>query len=117
MKNPFGSGKTLLEIAETFLTLFYLYDEEGFRRIDGATKKSFSWNTGYREYSLAEAVLKPCIPKLMHDPANGQDFSSYKEQRLRFPGEKIMFSSSEMPAMDPVLTKKLNMIPSSASII
>lgn len=116
MKNPFGSGKTLLEIAETFPTLFYLYDEEGFRRIDGAAK-SFSWNTGYREYSLAEAVLKPYIPKLMQDPANGQDFSSYKEQRLRFPGEKIIFSSSEMPAMDPVLTKKLNMIPSSASII
>lgn len=35
MKNPFGSGKTLLEIAETFPTLFYLYDEEGFRRMDG----------------------------------------------------------------------------------
>lgn len=35
MKNPFGSDKTLLEIAETFPTLFYLYDEEGFRRMDG----------------------------------------------------------------------------------
>jgi len=53
----------------------------------------------------------------MQDPGNRQDFSSYKEQRLRFPGEKIIFSSSEMPAMDPVLAKKLNAIPSSASII
>ena len=55
MKNPFGSGKTLLEIAETFLTLFYLYDEEGFRRIDGAAKKSFSWSSFETMYSKAHA--------------------------------------------------------------
>jgi diaminopimelate decarboxylase len=121
MKNPFGSDKILLEIDETFPTLFYLYDEEGIRRIDAAVKKAFSWNSGYREYFAVKAAPNPYILKLMQELGNGLDCSSYTEllmaQRLGFPGEKIMFSSNDTPAEDFVLAKKLNAIPSSASII
>lgn len=49
-KKPFVTKEQLEEIAKTYPTPFYLYDEKGIRENAMKLKEAFSWNKGFREY-------------------------------------------------------------------
>ena len=49
-KTPFVTKEQVEEIAKTYPTPFYLYDEKGIRENARKMKKAFSWNKGFREY-------------------------------------------------------------------
>ena len=47
-KKPFVTKEQLEEIAKTYPTPFYLYDEKGIRENAMKLKEAFSWNKGFR---------------------------------------------------------------------
>ena len=48
-KKSFVTKEQLEEIAKTYPTPFYLYDEKGIRENAMKLKEAFSWNNGFRE--------------------------------------------------------------------
>ena len=46
-KTPFVTKEQVEEIAKTYPTPFYLYDEKGIRENARKMKKAFSWNKGF----------------------------------------------------------------------
>ena len=63
-KKPFVTKEQLEEIAKTYPTPFYLYDEKGIRENAMKLKEAFSWNKGFREYlyksTLASGGVYTC---------------------------------------------------------
>ncbi len=114
MKKPFVSLQTLREIAQTYPTPFYLYDEKGIRENAGRLKAAFAWNKGFREFFAVKATPTPAILKLLAEEGCGVDCSSLTElmmaQRCGFSGEEIMFSSNDTPAEEFVLAHKLGAV-------
>ena len=49
-KVPFITKEKAQEIAQTYPTPFYLYDEKGIRENAKAVKEAFAWNQGFKEY-------------------------------------------------------------------
>ena len=49
-KKPFVTLAQVEEIAKTYPTPFYLYDEKGIRENVKRLKQAFAWNKGYKEY-------------------------------------------------------------------
>ena len=49
-KRPFVTKEQLEQIAETYPTPFYLYDEKGIRENARKLKDAFAWNKGFKEY-------------------------------------------------------------------
>ena len=47
-KKPFVTLAQAEEIAKTYPTPFYLYDEKGIRENVKHLKQAFSWNKGYK---------------------------------------------------------------------
>ena len=45
-KKPFATKEQLEEIAKTYPTPFYLYDEKGIRENARKLKEAFAWNPG-----------------------------------------------------------------------
>ena len=113
-KTPFVTKEKAEEIARTYPTPFYLYDEKGIRENAQAVKEAFSWNPGFREYFAVKATPNPYIMKIMSDYDFGFDCSSEAELVLSdavgADGEHIMFSSNDTPAEEFVLAKKLSAI-------
>ena len=58
-KKPFVTKEQLEEIAKTYPTPFYLYDEKGIRENAMKLKEAFSWNKGFREYFAVKATPNP----------------------------------------------------------
>ena len=50
MKTPFVIKAQVQEIAKTYPTPFYLYDEKGIRENARKVMQAFSWNPGFKEY-------------------------------------------------------------------
>ena len=111
MKTPFVSQGQLEEIAKTYPTPFYIYDEKGFRENARRVKEAFSWNPGYQEYFAVKATPNPAILKILQEEGCGVDCSSLTElmmaDRCGFHGSDIMFSSNETPGEEFVLADKL----------
>ena len=70
-KEPFVTLEQLKEIAETYPTPFYLYDEKGIRENAKALKEAFAWNPGFREYFAVKATPTPAILKILHEEGCG----------------------------------------------
>ena len=49
-KVPFVTKAQVEEIAKTYPTPFYIYDEKGIRETARKINQAFSWNKGYKEY-------------------------------------------------------------------
>ncbi len=65
-KKPFVTLAQAEEIAKTYPTPFYLYDEKGIRENVKRLKQAFAWNKGYKEYFAVKATPKSIYFK---DPA------------------------------------------------
>ena len=67
-KTPFVTKEQVEEIAKTYPTPFYLYDEKGIRENARKMKKAFSWNKGFREYFAVKAIYfeDPAGRRLWH---------------------------------------------------
>ena len=111
MKTPFVTKAQVQEIAKTYPTPFYLYDEKGIRKNARKVMQAFSWNPGFKEYFAVKATPTPAILKILREEGCGTDCSSLTElmmsHRCGFTGSEIMFSSNETPACEFELAAKL----------
>ena len=110
-KTPFVTKEQVEEIAKTYPTPFYLYDEKGIRENARKMKKAFSWNKGFREYFAVKATPNPFILKILQEEGCGTDCSSRTELMMSeacgFKGSDIMFSSNVTPAKEYQKAKEL----------
>ncbi|MCI8455223.1 MAG: diaminopimelate decarboxylase [Lachnospiraceae bacterium] len=113
-KKPFVTRQQIEEIAKTYPTPFYLYDERGIRENARAVREAFSWNQGFKEYFAVKATPNPFILKLLREMGCGTDCSSKTELLMSkacgFLGHEIMFSSNDTPAEEFVLADELGAI-------
>ena len=113
-KKPFVTKEQLEEIAKTYPTPFYLYDEKGIRENALKLKEAFSWNPGFREYFAIKATPNPFLIDILREYGCGCDCSSETELMLcdaiGAKGEEIMFSSNDTPEEEYALAAKLGAI-------
>ncbi len=113
-KVPFITKEKAQEIAQTYPTPFYLYDEKGIRENAKAVKEAFSWNPGFKEYFAVKATPNPVLIQILKEYGCGCDCSSMTELMLSkaagITGENIMFSSNETPAEEYAYAARLGAI-------
>lgn len=113
-KRPFVTKEQVEEIAKTYPTPFYIYDEKGIVENVRALKKAFSWNQGFKEYFAVKATPNPFILKLLKEQGCGTDCSSETEllmsEACGFSGQEIMFSSNDTPPEEFALADRLGAI-------
>ncbi|MDD5887745.1 MAG: diaminopimelate decarboxylase [Oscillospiraceae bacterium] len=114
-KKAFVTKEKAEEIAKTYPTPFYLYDEAGIRANADLVKKAFSWNPGYREYFAVKATPNPSIVKILTDDYGwGTDCASKTElmfsKAIGLDGDHIMFSSNDTPFEEYTYAKKVGAI-------
>ena len=66
-KVPFVTKAQVEEIAKTYPTPFYIYDEKGIRETARKINQAFSWNKGYKEYFAVKATPNPYILKILQE--------------------------------------------------
>ena len=66
-KKPVATKEQLEEIAKTYPTPFYLYDEKGIRENARKLKEAFAWNPGFKEYFAVKATPNPFILKILKE--------------------------------------------------
>lgn len=97
---PF-SKEEIEKIITDFPTPFHIYDEKGMLEYAEHFIKSFSWNTGFKQYYAIKACPNPYIMKLLKDKGMGIDCSSMAElimaEKVGLSGEDIMFTSNNTP--------------------
>src|SRR6266567_3410392 len=92
-------------------TRFHIYDEKAIR--DNAKKllKTFSWNSGFKEYFAVKALPNPHILLLLKEEGFGADCSSLTElvlaEKVGLRGEEIMFSSNATAPEEYIKAKEL----------
>lgn len=98
---PF-SKEEIEKIITDFPTPFHIYDEKGMLEYAEHFIKSFSWNTGFKQYYAIKACPNPYIMKLLKDKGMGIDCSSMAElimaEKVGLSGEDIMFTSNNTPS-------------------
>ena len=103
-KQAFVTKRQIEEIAKTYPTPFYVYDERGIRENARKLYKAFSWNPGFREYFAVKATPNPFIMKALKEEGCGVDCSSMTELMLseacEFKGKEVMFSSNDTPLQE-----------------
>ena len=101
-KMPLITKTQAEEIAKTYPTPFYIYDERAIRENARRLKKAFSWNKGYKEYFAVKATPNPFILQILKEEGCGTDCSSLTElmmsEAVGLNGADIMFSSNDTPA-------------------
>ncbi len=110
-KIPYVTKEKVEEIAKTYPTPFYLYDEAGIRKNAQAVKEAFAWNPGFREFFAVKATPNPYLMDILKEYDCGFDCSSETELMLSdavgADGAHIMFSSNDTPAQEYALAAKL----------
>ena len=113
-KRPFVTKEQLEQIAETYPTPFYLYDEKGIRENARKLKDAFAWNKGFKEYFAVKATPNPFILNILKEMGCGTDCSSKTELLMSdacgFTGHEIMFSSNDTPQEEFELAGELGAI-------
>ncbi len=101
MKKTFVTKEKLEEIARSYPTPFYLYDEKGIRENVKELYDAFSWNPGFKEYFAVKATPNPFLIQILHEYGCGCDCSSMTELMLSeavgITGHDVMFSSNDTP--------------------
>ncbi|AEF81300.1 diaminopimelate decarboxylase family protein [Leadbettera azotonutricia] len=104
----------LEELAKTYPTPFYVYDEAAIRRNAQAIKKAFSVFPGYKEHFAVKALPNPYILKILESEGFGADCSSLPELLLAdmsgMKTEAIMLTSNETPAKEYIKARELGAI-------
>lgn len=113
-KQPFVTKQQIEEIAKTYPTPFYIYDEKGIRENVKAVHEAFAWNPGFKEYFAVKATPNPYLIDILREYGCGFDCSSLTELMLAQamgvePGD-IMFSSNDTPAKEYVLADQIGAI-------
>src|SRR3989344_3186175 len=97
---PFTKAQ-IEEIAKSYPTPFYIYDEKGLREAAKKLKKAFSWAPNFTNYYAVKTNPNPHLVKIMKDEGFGADCSSFSElviaEKVGLTGENIMFSSNDTP--------------------
>ena len=107
-KKPFVTKNQIEEIARTYHTPFYIYDEKGIRENCQRVKEAFAWNKGFNEFFAVKATPNPYILDIINDYGFGFDCSSEAELILADAvGGPIMFSSNDTPAREYALCANL----------
>ena len=75
-KTPFVTKEQVEEIAKTYPTPFYLYDEKGIRENAKAVKEAFAWNKGFKEFFAVKATPNPFLIQIL------QEYGIFLEQRF-----------------------------------
>jgi diaminopimelate decarboxylase len=100
---PF-SKQQLEKITEQYPTPFHIYDEKGIREFARKFNRTFSWNSGFKEYYAIKSAPNPFLMKIMREEGFGIDCSSYAElviaEQLGMSGDEIMFTSNDTPAYE-----------------
>ncbi len=113
-KKAFVTKEMAEEIAKTYPTPFYIYDERGIRENAQAVKDAFAWNKGFKEYFAVKATPNPYLIKILQEYGFGCDCSSMTELMLSkaigMEGGDIMFSSNDTPAEEYAYAAKLGAI-------
>ncbi len=101
-------------LAQTWPTPFYLYDEKTLRKNARLFTESFAWNPGFKEFFAVKANPNPELLKILKSENLGGDCSSLPEllicRRVGVLGEDIMFTSNNTPAAEFVQAKELGAI-------
>ncbi len=101
-KVPFSLDR-IKEIAKTYPSPFYIYDEVAIIENIGALKEAFSW-ADFKEYFAVKATPNPFLMKLLKTVEVGADCSSLPElmlaEKVGIVGEDIMFTSNDTPASE-----------------
>lgn len=112
-KLPFTKEK-IEELARTYPTPFYVYDEKAIRETARKLISAFSWNEGFKEYFAVKAAPNPHILRALREEGCGMDCSSLPElllaERVGVVGEDIMFTSNDTPAGEFLKAKELGAI-------
>jgi len=106
--------EALEEIAQSFPTPFYIYDEtaiiENVRRI----KNAFSVFPSYKNHFAVKALPNPYLLKILAAEGFGADCASLPELLLAemagMRGEDIILTSNETPAKEYAAAKKMNAV-------
>lgn len=89
-------------LCERVPTPFHLYDEAGMLANVRRMKAAFAWHPDFREYFAVKACPNPFIMESLAKEGVGADCSSLAElllaERVKLPGDKIMFTSNDTPA-------------------
>lgn len=113
-KVPFVTKEKVLEIAKTYDTPFYLYDEKGIRETARKIRQAFAWDKGFKEYFAVKATPLPKLLEILQEEGCGTDCSSYTELIMSdvcgFKKHDIMFSSNDTPVKDMKLASDLGVI-------
>lgn len=100
---PFSKKQIEKIIAQT-PTPFHIYDEKGIRQYARKFNRTFSWNTGFKEYYAIKSAPNPYLMKIMREEGFGIDCSSMAElliaEKLGMSGDEIMFTSNDTPAYE-----------------
>ena len=105
MSNDFPlSHDALTELAKTYSTPFYLYDEKAIRDNMRYFRKAFSIFPAFREYFAVKALPNPYILRILESEDCGADCSSMPELILagkaQMGGKRVMFTSNDTPAAE-----------------
>ncbi|MCM1322116.1 MAG: diaminopimelate decarboxylase [Bacteroides sp.] len=91
----------LEEIAASYPTPFYIYDEKAIRANMRRFAKAFGIFPSFTEYFAVKALPNPYILKILAAEGCGADCSSLPElilaEKSGMTGEKVMFTSNETP--------------------
>ena len=113
-KVPFVTREQVAEIAKTYPTPFYIYNEAGIRATARAVNQAFAWNPGFKEYFAVKATPNPFLLQILKEEGCGVDCSSLTElmmsDAVHYAGHDIMFSSNETPVEDMQLAHQLGAI-------
>ncbi len=121
MKTTPVDSAALEDIAKTYPTPFYIYDEAAIRHNARRLYEAFSWlpsetsNTGgYRNYFAVKALPNPNILQMLFEEGMGCDCSSLPElllaSKLGIRGQDVMFTSNTTPQTEFETAQKLDAI-------
>ena len=104
----------ILALAERVPTPFHLYDEAGMLENVRRMKAAFAWHPDFREYFAVKACPNPSIMASLATEGVGADCSSLAElilaERVRLPGDMIMFTSNDTPVEEFAKAKELGAV-------
>ncbi len=102
------------ELARTYPTPFYIYDERTLRYQARLFNAAFAWNPGFKEFFAVKANPNPALLEIFRQEGLGGDCSSLPElllcEKVGILGEDIMFTSNNTPAAEFVKARELGAI-------
>lgn len=98
------SKERLEEVAKTYPTPFYIYDEQAVRENARRINAAFAVFPHYMNHFAVKAMPNPAMLRVLMDEGFGADCSSLAElvlaQRVGMEAERVMFTSNETPSAE-----------------